>query len=438
MRLKERLKSYPKYKIIGKVKKIKGNTIEAVMPEVSIGDVCFINGKIESQVVGFNDNYTILMTYEDVEGVKVDSPVVLSYTKGNVLVGDDLLGSILDPFGKPLNRENINYSNSYYLKLESINPLERERIKEVLDVGVKVINALITIGKGQRVGILAPAGVGKSTLLGMIARYTDADVNVIALIGERGREVKEFIEDNLGEEGLKKSVVVVATSDMSPLAKIRAVLTSLTIAKYFSDKGKNVLYLLDSLTRVAMAQREIGLSAGEPPTTKGYTPSVFTLMPKIIEQAGNFKGKGSITGIYTVLIEGEEISTDPVADAAVSFLDGHIFLSRQIANKRIYPAVDILKSISRLMPQLVNDEIMNYQRIIINLESKYRDMEDMINLGLYKEGSSKEIDIAIKMHPIIEDFIRQSINEKFDFNSSVENLKKVIEYYLKMGGEIRW
>ncbi|ACN98287.1 flagellum-specific ATP synthase [Sulfurihydrogenibium azorense Az-Fu1] len=437
MRLKERLKSYPKYKIIGKVKKIKGNTIEAVMPEVSIGDVCFINGKIESQVVGFNDNYTILMTYEDVEGVKVDSPVVLSYTKGNVLVGDDLLGSILDPFGKPLNRENINYSNSYYLKLESINPLERERIKEVLDVGVKVINALITIGKGQRVGILAPAGVGKSTLLGMIARYTDADVNVIALIGERGREVKEFIEDNLGEEGLKKSVVVVATSDMSPLAKIRAVLTSLTIAKYFSDKGKNVLYLLDSLTRVAMAQREIGLSAGEPPTTKGYTPSVFTLMPKIIEQAGNFKGKGSITGIYTVLIEGEEISTDPVADAAVSFLDGHIFLSRQIANKRIYPAVDILKSISRLMPQLVNDEIMNYQRIIINLESKYRDMEDMINLGLYKEGSSKEIDIAIKMHPIIEDFIRQSINEKFDFNSSVENLKKVIEYYLKMGGEIR-
>lgn len=437
MRLKERLKSYPKYKIIGKVKKIKGNTIEAVMPEVSIGDVCFINGKIESQVVGFNDNYTILMTYEDVEGVKVDSPVVLSYTKGNVLVGDDLLGSILDPFGKPLNRENINYSNSYYLKLESINPLERERIKEVLDVGVKVINALITIGKGQRVGILAPAGVGKSTLLGMIARYTDADVNVIALIGERGREVKEFIEDNLGEEGLKKSVVVVATSDMSPLAKIRAVLTSLTIAKYFSDKGKNVLYLLDSLTRVAMAQREIGLSAGEPPTTKGYTPSVFTLMPKIIEQAGNFKGKGSITGIYTVLIEGEEISTDPVADAAVSFLDGHIFLSRQIANKRIYPAVDILKSISRLMPQLVNDEIMNYQRIIINLESKYRDMEDMINLGLYKEGSSKEIDIAIKMHPIIEDFIRQSINEKFDFNSSLENLKKVIEYYLKMGGEIR-
>ncbi|MFN4307719.1 FliI/YscN family ATPase [Sulfurihydrogenibium azorense] len=437
MRLKERLKSYPKYKIIGKVKKIKGNTIEAVMPEVSIGDVCFINDKIESQVVGFNDNYTILMTYEDVEGVKVDSPVVLSYTKGNVLVGDDLLGSILDPFGKPLNRENINYSNSYYLKLESINPLERERIKEVLDVGVKVINALITIGKGQRVGILAPAGVGKSTLLGMIARYTDADVNVIALIGERGREVKEFIEDNLGEEGLKKSVVVVATSDMSPLSKIRAVLTSLTIAKYFSDKGKNVLYLLDSLTRVAMAQREIGLSAGEPPTTKGYTPSVFTLMPKIIEQAGNFKGKGSITGIYTVLIEGEEISTDPVADAAVSFLDGHIFLSRQIANKRIYPAVDILKSISRLMPQLVNDEIMNYQRIIINLESKYREMEDMINLGLYKEGSSKEIDIAIKMHPIIEDFIRQSINEKFDFNSSVENLKKVIEYYLKMGGEIR-
>lgn len=437
MKLKERLRSYPKYKIIGKVKKIKGNTIEAIMPEVSIGDICFIDGKIESQVIGFNESYTILMSYEDIEGVKINSPVVLSYTKGNVMVGDDLLGCVLDPFGRPLNKEKINYSNSYYLKLETVNPLERERITEVLDVGVKVINALFTIGKGQRVGILAPAGVGKSTLLGMIARYTDTDVNVISLIGERGREVREFIEDNLSEEGLKKSVVVVATSDMSPLAKIRAVLTSLTIAKYFSDKGKNVLYLLDSLTRVAMAQREIGLSAGEPSTTKGYTPSVFTLMPKIIEQAGNFKNKGSITGIYTVLIEGEEISTDPIADAAVSFLDGHIVLSRQIANKRIYPAVDILKSISRLMPQLVNDEIVKYQTTVINLESRYREMEDMINLGLYKEGSSKEVDLAIKIRPVIEDFIKQNIDEKFDFKNSVENLKNVIDYYLKIGGDIK-
>jgi flagellum-specific ATP synthase len=437
MRLKERLKSYPKYRIIGKVKKVKGNTVEAIMPEVSIGDICFIDGKIESQVIGFSDNYTILMSYEEIEGVKIDSPVILSYTKGNVFVGDDLLGSVLDPFGKPLNKEKINYSNAYYIKLEPINPLERERITEVLDVGVKAINTLFTVGKGQRIGILAPAGVGKSTLLGMISRYTDADVNIIALIGERGREVKEFIEDNLGEEGLKKSVVVVATSDMTPLAKIRAVLTSLTIAKYFSDKGKNVLYLLDSLTRVAMAQREIGISAGEPPTTKGYTPSVFTLMPKIIEQAGNFKDKGSITGIYTVLIEGEEISTDPVADAAVSFLDGHIVLSRSLANKRIYPAIDILKSISRLMQQLVDDEIIKYQSTIINVESKYREMEDMINLGLYKEGTSKDVDISIKMHTVIEDFIKQSVNEKFDFKKSVENLKNVVDYYLKIGGEIR-
>ncbi|PMP77949.1 MAG: flagellum-specific ATP synthase FliI [Sulfurihydrogenibium sp.] len=436
MKLKERLRSYPKYKIIGRVKSIKGNTVEAIMPEVSIGDICFIDGHIESQVIGFNDKYTILMSYQDIDGVKVDSPVVLSYTKGNVLVGEDLLGCVLDPFGKPLNRDKVNYSNSYYLKLESVNPLERERIKEVLDVGIKVINSLFTVGKGQRIGIIAPAGVGKSTLLGMLARYTDSDVNVIALIGERGREVREFIEDNLGEEGLKKSVVVVATSDMSPLAKIRAVLTSLIIAKYFSDKKKNVLYLLDSLTRVAMAQREIGLSAGEPPTTKGYTPSVFTLMPKIIEQAGNFKDRGSITGIYTVLMEGEEISTDPIADAAVSFLDGHIVLSRQIANKRVYPAVDILKSISRLTPQLVDEEILKYQSIVINLESKYREMEDMINLGLYKEGTSKEVDLAIKMHPVIEDYIKQSINEKFDFQSSIEKLKNVIHYYLKIGGEV--
>ncbi|MBX0312550.1 MAG: FliI/YscN family ATPase [Sulfurihydrogenibium sp.] len=437
MKLKERLKNYPKYKAIGKVKKVIGNTIEAIIPKVSIGDKCIIDKSIESEVIGFKDGTALLMSYENLDGIKVNSPVEVCYTKPSVLVGLDLLGAIVDPFGRPLNKEKINYSNSYYLKLETINPLERERVTEVLDLGVRAINALFTVGKGQRMGILAGAGVGKSTLLGMISRFTESDVNVIALIGERGREVREFIEDSLKEEGLKKSVVVVATSDMPPLAKIRAVMTSLAIARYFSDIGKNVLYLLDSLTRVAMAQREIGLSAGEPPTTKGYTPSVFTLLPRIIEQAGNFKNKGSITGIYTVLVEGDEIQNDPIADAAISFLDGHIVLSRQIANKRIYPAVDILKSISRLMPQLVNDEILTYQSKIISLEAKYREMEDMINLGLYKEGSSKEVDLAIKMHPVIEEFIKQDINEKIDFKKSIDDLKNVLNYFTNIGGELR-
>ncbi len=436
MRLKERLRSYPKYRSIGKVKKVIGNTIEAVIPFVSIGDRCIIDNKIEAEVIGFKDKIAILMSFEPLDGIKIDSSIEISYYKPSVLVGDELLGTVLDPFGKPLNKEKINYSNSFYLKLENSNPLERERITNVLDLGIKSINSLFTVGKGQRVGILSGAGVGKSTLLGMISRFTDSDVNIIALIGERGREVREFIEDSLKEDGLKKSVVVVATSDMLPLAKIRAVLTSLAIANYFSLKGKNVLYLIDSLTRVAMAQREIGLSAGEPPTVKGYTPSVFTLLPKIIEQAGNFKNRGSITGLYTVLVEGDDISNDPIADAAVSFLDGHIILSRELANKRIFPAIDILKSISRLMPQIVNDEIMIYQSKIISLMAKYKEMEDMINLGLYKEGSSKEIDLVIKMYPNIIDFIKQSIDEKVDFKNSVESLKNVINYYLSIGGEL--
>ncbi|MEJ5173045.1 MAG: FliI/YscN family ATPase [Hydrogenothermaceae bacterium] len=436
MKLKERLRSYPKYKVVGKVTKVVGNTIEASLKDVKLGSVVYIDKNIECEVIGFKGGKAILMAYDTPEGIGLSSTVESSYFPLKIGVGDDLLGAVIDPFGKPLNRESITYSNYYYIKQESVNPIERERIKEPLDTGIRVINSILTVGKGQRIGIFAGAGVGKSTLLGMICRYTDADVNVIALVGERGREVREFIEDNLGEKGLKKSVVVVSTSDTSPLLKIRAVYSALAIAKYFSNKGKNVLFMLDSLSRVAMAQREIGLSVGEPPTTKGYTPSVFTLLPKIIEQAGSFKGKGSITGIYTVLVEGDKIDTDPIADAAVSFLDGHIVLSRDLANKRIFPAVDIVKSISRLMPQIVPAEMLKYQSKVIELESKYREVEDMINLGLYKEGSSKEIDLSIKMHPFILEFIKQDINEKIDFERSVEDLKNMINYYKQIGGDV--
>ncbi|WP_029521028.1 FliI/YscN family ATPase [Persephonella sp. IF05-L8] len=427
MKLKERLKRIPRYKVKGKITGVTGPIIEAYLPRVSIGDSCIIENGIEAEVVGFKDGKTLLMAYDDTKGIAVGSWIEALQEPVRVGVGKDLLGCVVDAFGKPLNKENFTPEYLYYIKNEVVNPLKRERIKEPLDVGIRTINALLTLGKGQRIGIFAGAGVGKSTLLGMIAKYTEAEVSVIALIGERGREVREFIEDNLGEEGLKKSVVVVATSDQPPLAKIRAVYTAIAIANYFSNQGKNVLFLLDSLTRLAMAQREIGLAIGEPPTTKGYTPSVFALLPKFIEQAGNFVGRGSITGIYTILVEGDDISMDPVADAAMGFLDGHIILSRKLANKRIFPAIDVLKSVSRLMPQIVSDDILKYQSIFLNMEATYEEAEDMINLGLYKKGTTPKIDLAIEVHPEIEDFLKQNMNQKVDLEESFNQLKELVD-----------
>ena len=439
MKLKERLKKIPKYDIVGKVSAVVGPLIEAEIPLVSIGDICKIDDVIEAQIIGFKDNKALLMAYTDTTGIKIGSKIKTKGYRPYVKVGSELIGNIIDPFGKPLNNKNLKLFDRVDLYQEPVNPLQRKRITEVLDTGVRVINSLFTIGKGQRVGIVAGAGVGKSSLLGMIAKFSQADLNVIALIGERGREVREFIEDNLGDEGLKKSVVVVATSDQPPLAKIRAAHTANAIASYFANKGKSVNLLFDSLTRLAMAQREIGLIAGEPPTTKGYTPSVFNLLPKIIEVAGNFD-KGSITGFYTVLVEGDDVSSDPVADAAISFLDGHIILSREIADKRIYPAVDILRSISRLMPQLVSDEIKKYQSIIMDLESTYREAEDMINLGLYKKGSNPKMDIALKFHYSIINFIRQNFNKKVNFEESINELNKLADSIIKEAENygIRW
>ncbi len=441
MKLKERLKNIPRYRIKGKVTSVIGPVIEAVLPKVSIGDSCFLENGLEAEVVGFKDGKTLLMAFDDTVGVSVGSWVEARQEPVSIGVSEELLGTVIDPFGNPLNKEKIEYTQSYYLKNDVINPLLRDRITEPLDVGIRSINALLTIGKGQRIGIFAGAGVGKSTLLGMISRFTSADVNVIALIGERGREVREFIEDNLGEEGLKKSVVITATSDQTPLAKIRAAYATIAIARYFSNQGKDVLLLMDSLTRLAMAQREIGLAVGEPPTTKGYTPSVFALLPKFIEQAGAFSNRGSITGIYTVLVEGDDISMDPVADAAMGFLDGHIVLSRNLANKRIFPAIDVLKSVSRLMPQLVKDEILKYQSIFYEIESAYRETEDMINLGLYRKGSNPKVDLAIEVYPKLEAFVKQDMNEKENLENSFKKLEELVNEIIVKGESeygIKW
>ncbi len=427
MKLKERLKSLPKFITKGRIVGVSGPIIEAYLPNVSIGDSCYLENGLETEVVGFRDGKTLLMAYDDTRGVKVGSFVEAALEPVNVGVGEELLGCVIDPFGNPLNKPYIRYENKYYLRNDPINPMQRGRISEPLDVGIRSINALLTLGKGQRVGIFAGAGVGKSTLLGMISRYTEADVNVIALIGERGREVREFIEDNLTQEGLEKSVVVTATSDQTPLAKVRAVYTAIAIANYFSNKNKNVLFLVDSLTRLAMAQREIGLAIGEPPTSKGYTPSVFSLLPKIIEQAGTFEGKGSITGIYTVLVEGDEVSSDPVADAAVGFLDGHIVLSKEMAQKRIFPAIDVLKSISRLTPQLVDEQVLNMQAKFINLLATYKEAEDMIHMGLYKKGSSPKLDLAIDNYEHLEAFLKQPVHVKSPFSQSLQELQKIVE-----------
>ncbi|WP_456398159.1 FliI/YscN family ATPase [Desulfurobacterium sp.] len=433
--MKERLKNLPYYKIIGKVTGVKGPLIESALPKVCLGDFCTIDGKVEAEVVGFKDGRTLLMAYSDTTGISVGSQIEPKPGSVKIGVSRELLGTVIDPFGNPLNRDKITYTDFTYLQGELINPLKRDRIREPIDLGIRSINALLTIGKGQRIGIFSGAGVGKSTLMGMIARYTSADVNVIVLVGERGREVREFIEDNLGEEGLRKSVVVVATSDQPPLAKIRAVLTGCAIAEYFSSQNNDVLFLLDSLTRLAMAQREIGLTVGEPPTTKGYVPSVFSLLSKVIERAGNFTGQGSITGIYTVLVEGDEIALDPVADAAVGFLDGHIVLSRALANRRIFPAIDILKSISRLTPQLVSEEVLKWQSLFIDLEATYRESQDMINLGLYKEGTNPKIDLAIAVHDKLEEFMKQRIEKRVSLEESLSSLKSLIEYINNEGGK---
>lgn len=411
---------------VGKVIQVTGFLIKAYVPGACIGSVCEISPTVGkpffAEVVGFEDRTVLLMPLGEMQGVGLGTKVTLFRLRPRVRIGSELLGRIIDGIGEPLdNKGPIITSKDADLYAEVNNPLTRPPINRPLGLGVKAIDGMITVGRGQRVGILAGSGVGKSVLMGMMARSTEADVNVIALIGERGREVREFIEDSLGEEGLKRSVVIVATSDSSPLVRMRGAFLATTIAEHFSNIGKDVLFMMDSVTRFAMAQREIGLSIGEPPTTKGYTPSVFALLPKLLERAGQFDGKGSITGLYTVLVEGDDMD-DPIADSVRSIVDGHIVLSRRLAHRNHYPAIDVLASTSRCMKNITSKE---HQLIAQHLRENiavYRDSEDLINLGAYKEGINKKLDQSIFIHARVEAFLRQSIEERYSFSQIEDQL----------------
>jgi flagellum-specific ATP synthase len=422
-----RLERVNPIRVNGKVSQIIGLVVEGHGPGASVGEVCEIQVKgnatpIHAEVVGFKEGKVLLMPLDNLRGIGPGCRIVARGKKADVKTGRKLLGRIINGLGNPMDGNGpLEYDSLYSLYADPINPLWRGRITKPLDLGVRVLNGLLTCGKGQRLGIFSGSGVGKSILLGMIARNTKADVNVIGLIGERGREVREFLEKNLGEEGLARSVVVVATSDTHPLIRMRAAYMATAIAEYFRDMGKDVLLMVDSLTRFAMAQREVGLSIGEPPTTKGYTPSVFSLMPKLLERVGALEGRGSITGIYTVLVEGGDFD-EPVADAARSILDGHIALSRELAAKNHYPAVDVLNSISRVMVDVVDAEHKRRANDVLNIVATYKKAEDLINIGAYVAGSNPEIDHAIAMIGKVNDFLKQEMGERVAFGDSRREL----------------
>ncbi|HHU74600.1 MAG TPA: flagellar protein export ATPase FliI [Clostridiales bacterium] len=415
---------------IGKVVKMVGLTIEATGPEANLNDVCYITDnkfkeKKIAEVVGFRENRILLMPYDDMTGVGIGSLVINTGAPFRVPVGDNLLGHTLDGLGNPMEEVDLDCSQYYSADAQPPDPLKRKIIDEVLPLGVKAVDSMLTVGKGQRIGIFAGSGVGKSTLLGMFARNTKADINVIALIGERGREVREFLERDLGEEGLKRSVVVVATSDKPALVRRKAAKTATAIAEYFRDQGKDVLLMMDSLTRFSMAQREIGLASGEPPVSRGYPPSVYSEMPKLLERAGN-SDIGSITGLYTVLVDGDDFN-EPITDTARSVLDGHIMLSRKLGQKNHYPAIDILQSISRVMNSIASKEHKDAAGKLKNVLATYQEAEDLINIGAYKAGSNEEIDYAISKIKEVNSFLRQDVDSKYEFEEEINMLKEIFE-----------
>ena len=417
-------------RIYGKVVKVSGVYVEAYNTEGAIGDLVEIitsdGDKIRGEIIGFSEDRCIVMPFGHVSGIKAEDKVYIRRERVSTYVGEELLGKVVDPFGASLFDGKILSKERMPIDIESINPLERQKITHIFDTGVRSINALFTLGKGQKIGIFAGAGVGKSTLLGMITKFSEADVVVMALIGERGREVKEYVEDVIGE-GLRKSVVVVSTADQPPIVKVKGAISAIAHARYFASKGLNVLFIMDSITRFAMAQREVGLAAGEPPTLKGYTPSVFYLMSKIVESCGAFTKAGSITGIFSVLVEGDDISLDPVADSLMGVLDGHIILSRKRANMGIYPAIDPIKSLSRLMPKLVDNKHMEMAMFLRELMSSYESMEDLVNMGLYSPGSNPIIDLFLEHKEDIIGFFKQDFRQKIDFEQSIEDLKNLYE-----------
>ncbi|GAV26160.1 flagellar protein export ATPase FliI [Carboxydothermus islandicus] len=424
-RLTEQLKEHEFLKPWGVVRQVIGLTVEAHGLKVSVGETVEIlagNGRVLAEVVGFKEENAILMPLGEINGVSLGSLVRPLRRPLQITVGKSLLGKVLDGLGRPLNADKI-YGRLFSLDRKPPNPLKRQRIKKPFATGIKAIDGALTCGEGQRLGIFAGSGVGKSTLIGMIARYAEADVNVIALIGERGREVLDFIENDLGE-GIKKSVLVVATSEQPALFRVKGAFVATAIAEYFREQGKKVLLMMDSLTRFAMAQREIGLAAGEPPSSRGYTPSVFALLPKLVERAGN-DDKGSITAFYTVLVEGDDFN-EPIADAVRGLLDGHIVLSRQLAGKGHYPAIDLLASNSRLMPELVDEQHLALTLKMREILDIYRQNEDLILIGAYKPGTNPLLDRAIQLVPKINQFLQQKQNEKVDFTTTKEILNTLL------------
>lgn len=425
----EHIPSVQTFKKYGRITRVVGLMIESQGPESSVGDVCKIhvqsskNGPTEilAEVVGFKDEIVVLMPFTSIREISIGCLVEGTGSPLEVKVGPELIGKVLDSMGLPIDGHNLPKGlATVQTEEDPPNPLTRPPINETLEVGVKAIDGMLTVGNGQRVGIFAGSGVGKSTLLGMIARNTEADLNVIALIGERGREVREFIERDLGPEGLKRSIVVAATSDQPALMRIKGAFTATAIAEYFRNRGLNVMLMMDSVTRVAMAQREIGLAVGEPPATRGYTPSVFSILPKLLERTGTNE-HGSITAFYTVLVDGDDMN-EPIADTVRGILDGHIVLDRTLANKGQYPAINVLKSVSRLMNHIVSKEHVQAAERLRELYYTYNKSEDLINIGAYKRGTSKEIDQAIHYEPLITAFLKQGYLDNVSMQQSVNEL----------------
>ncbi len=419
------------FKSYGKVSKVVGLTVESIGPEAKLKDLCYIYADgvtVRAEVVGFKENTLVLMPFEAMDGIGVGCKVENTGKPLTVAVGDALLGHTLNGIGEPTDIECFapgELPYEYPAEADSPDPMAREIIAEPLPLGVKSVDGLITVGKGQRIGIFAGSGVGKSTIMGMFARNTKAEINVIALIGERGREVREFVERDLGPEGMARSVVVIATSDKPALIRKKAALTATAIAEYFRDQGKDVLLMMDNLTRFSMAQREIGLASGEPPVTRGYPPSVYAEMPRLLERAGN-SDRGSITGLYAVLVDGDDFN-EPICDTARSILDGHIMLNRKLAQKNHYPAVDVMMSISRVMSAVATKEHKAFAGKLRNVLATYNEAEDLINIGAYKSGSNKNIDYAIKKIDAVNAYLQQSTDEKFEFDDEIAALAALFE-----------
>ncbi|QMU99084.1 FliI/YscN family ATPase [Borrelia sp. A-FGy1] len=423
------LDDFDSISLIGRIKKIKGLLVESLGPKCGIGDLCIIeqrNGKkIYAEVLGFNGYLVSLMAYESFDGIEVEDKVYSLNKRPQINLSDELLGRVIDSLGRPIDdKGQFFYKNYKEIKFNRINPLNRGIFSEQIITGVRVLDGFLPIAKGQRVGIFSGAGVGKSTLLGMLAKHSKADVNVIAFIGERGRELNEFVKYELGEDRLKKSVLVVSTSDESPISRYKGAYTATLIAEHFRDKGLDVILLFDSMTRFASAKREIGLSMGEPPTAKGYPPSVFVEIPFLLERSG-LNGKGSITGFYTVLVEGDDF-TEPIADSMKAILDGHIILDRDLSDRGVYPSVNVLSSTSRSLHRIVSFEKQKLISKIRYLLSVYKNYEDLIKTGIYLKGSNEEVDLAISKYSKIIDFVSQEMQEEFEYENLDNEIREIL------------